>query len=505
MTHILRDSLTAVVSATAMLLAGAGNARADATITIATVNNGDMVVMQKLSSEFEKQHPDIHLRWVVLEENVLRQRVTTDIATKAGQFDVLTIGNYEVPIWAKQGWLTPMDNLPASYDVDDLLKPVRAGLTYDGKIYGLPFYGESAMTYYRTDLFEKAGIKMPDDPTYEQIRGFADKITDKPNQIYGMCLRGKPGWGENMAYVTSLVNAEGGQWFDMKWKPALETPAWHKAISFYDDILKADGPPGATSNGFNENLALFASGHCGMWIDATVAGGLLYDKKQSQVADKVGFAPMPTGSFKGAPTWLWSWNLAIPVSSKQQDAARTFISWATSKEYIQLVAKENGWVSVPPGTRVSTYESADYQKAAPFAGFVRKAIEVANPDGQTEQPRPYQGAQFVAIPEFQGIGTQVGQTIAGTLDGAKHSRPGAQDRAGRHRTHDASSGLSEEVARPAMSATTPGRGGVAARSRHRGVAGPQGRRAAADAVGYRPAGLDDRPAGADAVVLFPVL
>ena len=270
MTHILRD---AVVSAAALVLAGASNARADATITIATVNNGDMVVMQKLSSEFEKQHPDIHLRWVVLEENVLRQRVTTDIATRAGQFDVLTIGNYEVPIWAKQGWLTPMDNLPASYDVDDLLKPVRAGLTYDGKLYGLPFYGESAMTYYRTDLFEKAGIKMPDDPTYEQIRGFADKITDKPNQVYGMCLRGKPGWGENMAYVTSLVNAEGGQWFDMKWKPALETPAWHKAISFYDDILKADGPPGATSNGFNENLALFASGHCGMWIDATVAGG----------------------------------------------------------------------------------------------------------------------------------------------------------------------------------------------------------------------------------------
>ena len=164
--HAIQDSLRAAVSATVLLCAGAGIARADSTITIATVNNGDMVVMQRLSSEFEKQHPDIHLRWVVLEENVLRQRVTTDIATKAGQFDILTIGNYEVPIWAKQGWLEPMDNLPASYDVDDLLKPVRDGLTYKGKLYGLPFYGESAMTYYRTDLFQKAGIKMPDAPTY---------------------------------------------------------------------------------------------------------------------------------------------------------------------------------------------------------------------------------------------------------------------------------------------------------------------------------------------------
>ena len=405
-----------VAATVAAVGVAAGPARADATLTIATVNNGDMVVMQKLSAQFEQQHPDIHLRWVVLEENVLRQRVTTDIATKAGQFDILTIGNYEVPIWAKQGWLLPMD-LPASYDVADLLKPVRDALTYDGKLYGLPFYGESAMTYYRTDLFQKAGLTMPAAPTYDQIRQFADKITDKPNQVYGMCLRGKPGWGENMAYVTSLVDAEGGQWFDDGWKTTINTPAWTKAVTYYSDILKTDGPPGASSNGFNENLALFASGHCGMWIDATVAGGMLFDPKQSQVADKVGFAPMPTGSFTGGPTWLWSWNLAIPTSSKQQDAAKAFVTWATSKEYIALVAKENGWVAVPPGTRASTYDNADYKKAAPFAGFVRTAIEVANPTGQTEHPRPYTGAQFVAIPEFQGIGTQVGQTVAGTLTG----------------------------------------------------------------------------------------
>jgi sorbitol/mannitol transport system substrate-binding protein len=413
----LRTGLGAATLLAIAALFPLGPARADSTLTIATVNNGDMVVMQRLSSVFEKEHPDIHLRWVVLEENVLRQRLTTDIATKAGQFDILTIGNYEVPIWAKQGWLSPMDNLPASYDVNDLLKPVRDGISYNGKLYALPFYGESAMTYYRTDQFQKAGLKMPPNPTFDQIRGFADKITDKAHEIYGMCLRGKPGWGENMATITSLVNADGGQWFNMKWQPTINTPPWHTALTYYDGIMKADGPPGATSNGFNENLALFASGHCGIWIDATVAAGMLFDKKQSKVADEVGFAAMPTGSLAGAPTWLWSWNLAIPTTSKQQQAARTFITWATSKEYIQLVAKENGWVAVPPGTRASTYDNPDYQKAAPFASFVRKAIEVANPNGQTKDPRPYSGAQFVAIPEYQAIGTQVGQTIAATLTG----------------------------------------------------------------------------------------
>ncbi len=391
-------------------------ALADSTLTIATVNNVQMIEMQKLAPEFEKLHPDIHLRWVVLEENTLRQRVTTDIATQGGQFDILTIGNYEVPIWAKQKWLVPFDNLPASFDADDILKPVRDGISLDGKLYALPFYAESVMTFYRTDLFQKAGLTMPATPTYEQIRQFADKITDKANQIYGMCLRGKPGWGENMAYFSTLVTANGGQWFDSKWATTIDTPEWKAALNYYTGIMKADGPPGASSNGFNENLALFTSGHCGMWIDATSAGGTLYDKKQSQVADKVGFAALPTSSFTGGPTWLWSWNLAIPASSKQADAARQFITWATSKEYVQLVAKTDGAVNIPPGTRASSY-TPEYKQVAPFADFVVGAINQSNPSGQTKAPRPYTGAQFVAIPEFQAIGTQVGQTMAAALAG----------------------------------------------------------------------------------------
>ncbi len=394
------------------------NANAESTLTIATVNNGQMIQMQRLSSNFEQQHPDIHLRWVVLEENVLRQKVTTDIATHGGQFDILTIGNYEVPIWAKQKWLVPFDNLPADYDVDDILPTIRSSISSGGKIYGLPFYGESDMTLYRTDLFKQAGLTMPDHPTYEQIKQFADKLTDKSKQIYGICLRGKPGWGENMAYVTTLVTAMGGQYFNEHWKPTINTPAWHAALTYYDDIMKTDGPPGASSNGFNENLALFSSGHCGMWIDATSAAGIVFDPKQSQVADKVGFAASPTGSFTGGPNWLWSWNLAIPTSSKQVDAAKTFIDWATSKPYIQLVAKNDGWVTVPPGTRTSTYQDPGYKQVAPFAGFVLEAIDKANPTGETKNPRPYTGGQYVGIPQFQSIGTEIGQLVAATLTGS---------------------------------------------------------------------------------------
>ena len=407
---------TALASSLASSLASPA-ARADTTLTIATVNNVQMIEMQKLGHVFEEQHPGIHLQWVTLEENVLRARVTTDIATHAGQFDILTIGNYEVPIWAKQKWLLALDP-SAAYDAGDMIDAVRNGISYQGRLYALPFYAESAMTFYRTDLFKAAGLTMGQTPTYAEIRQAADKITDKSKSLYGMCLRGKPGWGENIAYVSTLVTAMGGQWFADDWHPTIDTKPWHDALDYYDGILKADGPPGVSSNGFNENLALFTSGHCGIWIDATSAAGTLFDRKQSGVADEVGFAAIPTGPFKGGPTWLWSWNLAIPVSTKHADAARQFVAWATSKEYVALVAKTDGWVNAPPGTRKSTYANPDYIKVAPFARFVLAAIQDSNPDGQTAHQRPYTGAQFVDIPQFQGIGTSVGQQVAATLTGS---------------------------------------------------------------------------------------
>ena len=388
-----------------------------ATVTIATLNNPDMIELKKLSPAFEKANPDIQLKWVILEENVLRQRATTDITTNSGQFDVMAIGTYEAPQWGKRGWLAPMTNLPADYDLEDVVKTARDGLSYNGQLYALPFYVESSMTYYRKDLFEAAGLKMPDQPTYDQIKQFADKLTDKSKGQYGICLRGKAGWGENMAFVSTVVNTFGGRWFDENWKAQLDTPEWHKAVTFYSDLLKNDGPPGASSNGFNENLTLMSSGKCAMWIDATVAAGMLYNKAQSQVADKIGFAAAPVAVTPKGNHWLWSWSLAIPKTSKSQDAAKKFVTWATSKDYIQLAAKDEGWASIPPGTRKSTYANPEYKKAAPFGDFVLSAIESANPNDSSAQKIPYTGVQFVGIPEFQSFGTVVGQSIAGVVAG----------------------------------------------------------------------------------------
>lgn len=391
-------------------------AMAEETITVATVNNGDMIRMQGLMDDFYAKHPDIKVDWVTLEENVLRQRVTQDVATKGGQFDVMTIGTYEVPIWGEREWLVSLNDLPESYDVDDLLPAIRDGLTIDGKLYAAPFYGESSMVMYRTDLMEKAGLEMPKDPTWDFIKEAAAAMTDKDAGVYGVCLRGKPGWGENMAFLTAMSNSFGARWFDMDWKPQFDTEEWKTTLEFYLDLMNNYGPPGASGNGFNENLALFQQGKCGMWIDATVAASFVTNPDDSTVADSVGFALAPDNRLGKRGNWLWAWNLGIPAGTQKEASAKAFVEWATSKEYLELVASKEGWANVPPGTRTSLYENPEYQKV-PFAAMTLDSINSADPKHPTVDPVPYVGVQFVAIPEFQGLGTAVGQQFSAALAG----------------------------------------------------------------------------------------
>lgn len=387
-------------------------------LVIATVNNGHMITMQRLTRFFERSHPDIQVKWVTLEEGLLRQRVSIDIATGAGEFDVMTIGLLEAPLWGRQGRLKAITP-DAAYDVNDLMPPIREGLSVNGVLYAAPFYAESSMTMVRADLLQAAGMTLPESPTWEQVRAIAAKLHNPAKGVYGICLRGRPGWGENMALITPMANTFGGQWFGMDWRPRLNSFAWKEAVGFYVDLLKKYGPPSAASNGFNENLDLFKAGKCAVWVDATIAASLLGDVRQSKVAGKVAFAQAPIALTTKGSHWLWAWALAIPASSSKAAAAQRFIAWATSKDYIQLVASHEGWNAVPSGTRQSTYDRPEFMNANPAARIEKQAIASADQRDNTLPKSPYTGIQFVAIPEFQAIGTAVGQQMAAALGGGQ--------------------------------------------------------------------------------------
>ena len=400
-------------SATALALVMTSGAFAQS-LTIATVNNGDMIRMQGLSGEFTEA-TGIELEWVILEENVLRQRVTQDIATSGGQFDIMTIGMYEAPIWAERGWLVSLDGLPEEYDVDDILPAMRAGLSFEDSLYAAPFYGESSMVMYRTDLMEAAGLEMPEEPTWDDIAAAAAAMHS--DDVNGICMRGRAGWGENMAFITTVANSFGARWFDDNWTPQLDSPEWLEAVTFYNDLIQNYGPSGAANNGFNENLTLFQQGRCGMWMDATVAASFVTNPDDSVVADSVGFALAPNkeGVDRRA-NWLWAWALAIPAGTQQEEAALEFINWATSKDYLELVAEREGWANVPPGSRTSLYENPNYAEV-PFADMTLRSINAADPNNPTVDPVPYVGIQFVAIPEWSGIGTLAGQEFSDMVAG----------------------------------------------------------------------------------------
>jgi sorbitol/mannitol transport system substrate-binding protein len=263
---------------------------------------------------------------------------------------------------------------------------------------------------------EKAGLEMPEAPTWTFIREAAAAMTDRANDVNGICLRGKAGWGEGGAFITAMSNSFGARWFDMDWNAQFDTQPWKDTLEFFVGMMSESGPAGYATNGFNENLSLFQQGKCGMWIDATVAASFVTNPNDSTVADSVGFALAPDNGLGKRSNWLWAWALAIPAGSQKEAAAKQFIEWATSKDYIELVAANEGWANVPPGARTSLYENPNYMEV-PFAKMTLDSILSADPNNSTVEESPYVGVQFAAIPEFAGIATEVSQEFSAVYAG----------------------------------------------------------------------------------------
>jgi len=415
--------IAAILAPAACSSSGSSGSNAPGVVTVAVVANplitGQMVPLTK--SVFQKQYPGIKVKFVTYTEGDLRAAIERDVSTHSNAFNVIMIGPYETPLFAKNGWLVDMTKQffpkSASYDAGDLLPPIAKSLSYKGDEYAVPFYGESSMVYYRKDLFAKAHLTMPQHPTWAQIQTFAAKL-NQPGKLAGVCLRGLAGWGDNMASLDTVVNTFGGQWFDMSWKPQLTSPAFTAATNFYVNLIRKYGESGASNDSFNQLLTLYGQGKCAMWYDATVAATSIAQSYPS-MAKETGYAFAPVKLTKSSG-WLWTWSLGIPQGVANQSDAWKFVSWATSKAYYHLVASKYGWAAVPPGTRTSLYNTPAYQQAAaPFAAITLASIDSVDPLHPTVNPVPYVGIQYVDIPQFETLGLQVAQQIAGAIAGTE--------------------------------------------------------------------------------------
>lgn len=423
---------------------GGGDGGADS-INVLMVNNPQMIDLQRLTAEHFTAETGIEVNFTTLPENDVRDKISQEFTSQAGQYDVATLSNFEIPIYAKAGWISPMDDFIAAdpdFDQDDILAPMTTSLSSEGQVYGQPFYGESSFLMYRKDVLDAEGVTMPERPTWPEVAEIAAQVDGAEPGMAGICLRGQPGWGQVFAPLTTVVNTFGGTWFEEDWTPKVDAPEFTEAVEFYVDLVREHGQRGAPQAGFTECLNNMTQGSAAMWYDATSAAGSL-EAPDSPVRGKLGYAPAPVVETDSAG-WLYAWSWAIQAASEKQQNAWEFISWASSKEYEELVGEELGWSRVPAGKRASTYENEDYlAEAGAFAEPTRQAIESADPEDPGVQPRPAIGVQFVDIPEFPDLGTQVSQDVSSAIAGQisveealRNGQALAEDVAERYRTRE---------------------------------------------------------------------
>jgi sorbitol/mannitol transport system substrate-binding protein len=389
------------------------------------VNNPQMLELQRLTAGNFTKQTGIKVHFVVKVEQDMRDTASTEFANQSGQYDVATLSNFEIPYYAKAGWVADMESIAKdkSFDQADILPTMTQALTSNGKLYGEPFYGESSFLMYRKDVFKKLGITMPANPTWQQVAQYAAKVDGAEPSMKGICLRGLAGWGDNLAPLTTVVNTFGGTWFDTNWKAQVNTDGFKQAANFYVNLIHQHGEPGAATFSFPQCLNAMQQGKVAMWYDATSAAGPL-EATDSTVKGKMGYVSAP--HYKTPRSgWLYTWAWAIEKASKNQDAAKKFVTWASSKAYENLVASDKkgqygGATNVPAGKRASTYSNPTYLKVAGvFAKPTLAAIKDAPTANPGVQKRPYSGIQFVGIPSFTSFGLECAKDISSAIAGSQ--------------------------------------------------------------------------------------
>jgi sorbitol/mannitol transport system substrate-binding protein len=420
-------ALAIAITVIAATFAGAASGRSSAkTISVAVVANGQMQDIARLTPSLFTKKSGIKVKYTILDEGKLRQVTTRDVGSGGKAFDAVMIGPYEAPQFGTAGLLKDLTSQAKgdkAYNYADLIPAVRNALSAKGHMYAAPFYGESSFLMYRKDILAKKGVKMPLHPTWQQVAAAARKI--KTSSMAGICLRGKPGWGDLGAAFTTVLNTFGGTWWTAKPngqpdKAQVDQPAFKDALDFYANLVQDAGEKDAANSSYNECLTQYQAGKVAMWYDATVAAGFL-EAKDSPVKGKNGFAFAP--HFKTKSTgWLWTWALAIPKSSPDPTDAWKYIAWATGPQYLKAAGPrvKGGWAAIPPGTRFSTYRIPQYKKAAKaFAATTlaaMKAAPITNP-GTTKRPG-LPGVQYVGIPAFQDVGNRCTQLFSAVIAGS---------------------------------------------------------------------------------------
>lgn len=289
----------------------------------------------------------------------------------------------------------------------DFMQGFIKSQTYQDKIYGLPFYGESSILMYNKELFAKAGVAVP--KTMEELMTAAKVLTK--DGTYGIVLKGNRDQASNGYIWPMFLHSFGGEYFDANHRPIFNSQAGVEATDFFNELMKY-APPGAVNMGWNEVQVALQQGQAAMSIDASNFASALENKDLSKTAGKIGYAPVPTGQFAQDPA-IATASLNINAKSKKQDAAWEFLKWATSSE-MQMKFAMNG--SRSDVTRNSVFSNPEYQKVYNWdnGNWIKATQDMMNIMRGDYRP--------VYYPEWVQIGNAIAIEVQSVFIGNKTSK-----------------------------------------------------------------------------------
>ena len=250
---------------------------------------------------------------------------------------------------------------------------------------------------------------MPAQPTWPQVAEFAARLDQGEGQRRGICLRGKPGWGEVIAPLDTVINTFGGRWFDPEWRRAADLPGVAPGREFYVDLVARHGEPGAATRPASPSARPVRPGPGRHVVRRDVGRQHRRGPAESTVAGQIGYAPAPVVTTHTSG-WLYSWSLAIPETSAAQGRG-VEVRVLDDEQALHRARRQRPRSGGPrcrraPASRRTRSRSTSRCRA-PTASRSCRACSGRTRSSRPCEPVPYTGMQFVRIPEFQDLGTRV--------------------------------------------------------------------------------------------------
>lgn len=319
--------------------------------------------LKELEPEFEEL-TGISVEFELLDEEGSVRKAQLELASGAGNYDVVGIQSGNIPLYAENGWVTPVETFwgtdvsdPDLLDHGDLIASTMNAMAWDGVQQCLPHFAATIIMYYQIDKFEAAGIESPP-TTYDELLEIAPLVhTDEAPLI---ALRGNPPAAHgNIWHFNSFFHGEGAKFFvdfpnDLT--PTVNSPEAIRALTNFVTLKNNYGPEGVAAYQYPDVVRSMQQGTVVVVMEGAPLAGRILDPEESKVAGNLGFAVVPGGAAGPKPSFA-AHGICVTADSVHQEAAYTFLEWAMSFDTMKKIALAQPHIAV---TRDSLWEDADF-------------------------------------------------------------------------------------------------------------------------------------------------